>query len=130
MKNGMILHVYPHTKKGGAVLELLNSLAPGSDIQVMPRKKALKPKGPKLTGPGKANETRETVKISDTTERGKALIVLLKEASKTGANGVFISKMTSAETPKNEKAPADDSPSLADFDYEGYGIQKPKDNDE
>jgi hypothetical protein len=127
MKNGMILHVYSHTKKGGAVLELLNSLAPGADIKVMPRQKALNPKGPKLNGPGKANETREIIHISGDTSRGQALITLIKAANEKGANGVFISRLTFEETRKKEKAPKDNGPNLAGFDYEGYGIEKPKD---
>lgn len=119
MSKVMIVHLYTSLKKGRGFFDVVSSLSPGSDIQIKPKPKNLEK--PKANGPKIAAVSREIIEISDATERGKALMTLFKDATEKSSDGVFISKVNGTGKKEKEK-----QGSLADFDYEGYGIEKPK----
>ena len=119
----MTVHLYTSLKKGRGFFNVISSLPPGSDIQIKPRPKNLEK--PKIKGAKLAAESRETVEISGTTERGRALMTLIKEATAKSSDGVFISKMVGDGKTVEEKT-GNEPPSLAEFDYKGYGIEKPE----
>lgn len=120
----MTVHLYTTLKKARGFFDVVSSLAPGSDIQIKPRPKNLEK--PKVKGPNQAAESRETIEISDGTERGKALMTLIKEATAKSSDGVFISKFEKNGKITGEESHNEETHSLANFDYEGYGIEKPK----